>query len=41
MKRFFRGIEGILCVVLAVVLLAGLLGTGYIVYQLDCPHSGM
>lgn len=35
MKRFFRGIEGILCVVLAVVLLAGLLGTGYIVYQLD------
>ena len=35
MKRFFRGTEGILCAVLIAVLVAGLAGAGYILYQMD------
>ena len=35
MKRFFRGAEGILCAVLIGVLLAGLAGAGYMLYQLE------
>lgn len=35
MRRFFRGAEGIICAVLIVTLMAGLVGTGFILYQLE------
>ncbi len=35
MKRFFRGAEGILCIVLAVLLLGGLMGAGFVIYQME------
>lgn len=35
MKRFFHGAEGILCIVLTVLLLAALLGAGWVIYQVE------
>ena len=35
MKRFFRGAEGILCIVLTVILLAALAGAGWIIYRAE------
>lgn len=35
MKRFFRGAEGILCIALMVLLLAALLGAGFVIFQME------
>ena len=35
MKRFFRGAEGVLCIVLSVILLAALAGAGWIIYEVE------